>query len=108
MTRSEQREQKRIEVVKAIVSRGEEVATVVRIFDVPRRTVFEWLARYRRGGWHALKEGRRTGRPRKVTGEIMAWIYEKITLGDPRQLQLPFCLWTLDIVRKVLNTGASN
>ena len=102
MTRSEQREQKRIEVVKAIVSRGEEVATVVRIFDVPRRTVFEWLARYRRGGWHALKEGRRTGRPRKVTGEIMAWIYEKITLGDPRQLQLPFCLWTLDIVRKVL------
>ena len=29
-------------------------------------------------------------------------LYEKITLGDPRQHKLPFCLWTLNIVRVVL------
>ena len=88
--------------MKAIVSRGEEVATVVRVTGVPRRTIFNWLARYRQGGWHALREGSRRGRPRKVTGEIMAWLYEKITMGDPRQFKLPFCLWTLDIVRRIL------
>ena len=32
----------------------------------------------------------------------MQWLYEAITLGDPRQFQLVFCLWTLNIVRTVL------
>lgn len=102
MTRSEVRELRRKEVVEAIILRNEEIATVVRVFDVPQRTVFDWLARYRGGGWHALREGRRNGRPRKVSGQVMSWLYDTITMGDPRQFQLPFCLWTLDIIRKVL------
>ncbi len=102
MSRSEQRELRRIEVVEAIVLRDEEIATVVRVFNVPERTVFDWLARYRASGWHALREGKRSGRPRKVTGRVMSWLYDSITLGDPRQFQLPFCLWTLDIIRAVL------
>lgn len=102
MKRSELRELRRREVVEAIVVRGEEIATVVRVFGVPERTVFDWLARYRGGGWQALREGRRNGRPRKVGGAAMSWLYNAITLGDPRQFQLPFCLWTLDIVRNVL------
>ncbi len=102
MNRSEQRELRRKEVVEAIVLRNEEIATVVRVFNVPERTVFDWLARYRSGGWHALREGKRSGRPRKVGGRDMAWLYDSITLGDPRQFQLPFCLWTLDIIRTVL------
>jgi len=32
----------------------------------------------------------------------MQWLYQAITLGDPRQFQLAFCLWTLGIVRVVL------
>ena len=32
----------------------------------------------------------------------MAWLYKKVTQGDPRQFKLPFCLWTLDIIRCVL------
>lgn len=102
MTRAELRTLRRKEVVEAIVIRGEDVATVIRVFNVPERTVFEWLARYRGGGWQALEEGRRSGRPRKLNGKIMAWLYDAITLGDPRQFQFPFCLWTLDIIRSVL------
>ncbi|HUF62502.1 MAG TPA: IS630 family transposase [Verrucomicrobiales bacterium] len=101
MNRSEVRELRRKGVVEAIVVRGEEIATVVRVSGVPQRTVFNWLARYRAGGWHALREGRRNGRPRKLSGKIMAWLYNAITMGDPRQFQLPFCLWTLDIIRRV-------
>lgn len=102
MTRAELRTLRRKEVVEAVVIRGEDVATVVRVFNIPERTVFEWLARYRGGGWQALEEGRRSGRPKKLNGKIMAWLYDAITLGDPRQFQFPFCLWTLDVIRSVL------
>ena len=84
------------------VHRGEPVSLVARTHHVPLRTIFGWLARYRQGGWHALQEGRRSGRPRKVSAETMQWLYQAITLGDPRQYQLAFCLWTLGIVRLVL------
>lgn len=32
----------------------------------------------------------------------MRWLYDAITLGDPRQYQLPFCLWTLSLIRVLL------
>lgn len=84
------------------VRRGEVVADVARVLKVPIRTLFAWIARYRQGGEHALQEWARSGRPRKVDGTVMAWLYQAITLGDPRQYQLPFCLWTLGLVRRVL------
>ena len=93
--------EKRKEVVAAIL-RGEAVHIVARIYRIPKRTVFDWLAKYRQGGWNNLQTNERSGRPRKVTGAVMQSLYQKITLGDPRQFQLPFCLWTLNIVRVVL------
>jgi transposase len=93
--------EKRKNAVEA-VQRGEAVSVVARTHHVPLRTLFGWLARYRQGGWHALREGRRSGRPRKVSGQLMQWLYGAITLGDPRQYQLAFCLWTLGIIRLVL------
>ena len=102
MTKSELREKKRKEVVSAIAVRGEVASDVARIYDVPLRTVFDWLARYRAGGWGALSEGSRQGRPRKVSGEVMSWLYDAVTMGDPRQHQFEFCLWTLGIIRSLL------
>jgi transposase len=32
----------------------------------------------------------------------MQWLYDSITLGDPRQHQFEFCLWTLGIIRTML------
>lgn len=95
------RNAKRAQAVEA-VRRGEPVSVVAHILRVPLRTVFHWVAVYRQKGAHGLLEKHRTGRPRKVTAEIMEWIYDAITLGDPRQYQLPFRLWTLNLVRKVL------
>lgn len=95
------RYEKRRAVVEA-VQRGEAVEVVARIFGVATRSVFDWLAWYRQGGWQALKEGPRSGRPRKVSGEIMRWLYRAITLGNPLQYQFEFCLWTLAIIRRML------
>ena len=69
---------------------------------VPLRTLFRWIARYRNGGDQALEERRRIGRPRKLDAEMIQWLYNTITLGEPRQYQLPFCLWTLALVRILL------
>ncbi len=102
MTRAEARSAKRKEVVEAIVVRNEPVALVARIYNIPRRTIFGWLARYRNGGWDALKEGSRRGRPRKLTGEAMQWVYEAITMGNPLNHKFEFCLWTLNIIRSMI------
>jgi len=88
--------------VVAAVQRGEVVRVVARVFDVPMRTIFCWLAWYRQGGWDALRDGVRQGRPPKVNAEVMTWLYDVICGGDPRQLQFEFCLWTLNIVRAAL------
>ena len=61
MTKPETRSKKRKEVVEAIVLRKEPVHIVTRVFNIPERTVFEWLSRYRSGGWHALIDERKSG-----------------------------------------------
>jgi transposase len=99
--RSEVRYEKRRTALEA-VRNGESPSDVARVMKVPLRTLFTWIARYRKGGDHALREGQRSGRPRKLDAKMMQWLYKAITLGEPRQYQLPFCLWTLALVRLLL------
>jgi len=84
------------------VREGATVESVARMLKVSMRTVFRWLARYRIGGHHALREGGRSGRPRKVDAEVLSWLYQAITKHDPRQYDFPFNLWTLGLVRILL------
>jgi transposase len=84
------------------VSNGELPAEIAQVMNIPIRTVFSWIARFRSGGDHALRERRRSGRPRKADATVLKWLYQAITLGDPRQYQLPFCLWTLGLIRRLL------
>jgi len=101
MTIADQRYQKRVEVVMA-VQRGERPSLVARLYNVSERNVFNWLARYRAGGWDGLKENKRSGRPPKLCGILMKWLYDAISMGDPSQHQMPFCLWTLQTIRKMI------
>ncbi len=102
MNRAEHRSQKRKEVVEAIILRKEPVVLVARIYKLSQRTIFDWLARYRKGGWHALIEKNRQGRPSKVSGDDMKWLYDAITMGSPLNYKLPFCLWSLNTIRTML------
>jgi transposase len=102
MTRAEELSKKRKEAVEAIIIRQEPVHLVARIYNIPTRTLFDWLARYRSGGWGALKEGTRTGRTRKLTPDDMKWVYDAVTLGNPQNHQFEFCLWTLNILREMI------
>ena len=101
-TAAETRRYERRRAVVEAVLQGEEIGVVARVFRVAKRSVFDWLAWYRQGGWHGLLEGQRSGRPRKVEPEVMRWLYEAVTLGNPLQYQFEFCLWTLSIIRQML------
>jgi transposase len=95
------RYEKRRMAIEAL-SQGETASDVARLMKIPRRTLFSWVSRYRHGGEHALQDGAKSGRPRKAEVKVLQWLYNAITLGDPRQYQLPYCLWTLAIVRRLL------
>lgn len=84
------------------IREGVPVESVAKMLKVSLRTIFRWLEHYRNGGYRALDEGRRSGRPGKVNADVMRWLYKAITGGNPLQYNLPFNLWTLQIVRNVL------
>jgi transposase len=96
MQTPELRSQRRKEVVEVVILRNEPATLVARVHNITNRTIFSWLARYRSGGWDALKEGKRSGRPKKVSADDMRWIYDAVTMGNPTNYQLEFCLWTLN------------
>jgi len=104
MSRIEMRNQKRRDVVEAIVNRKEPIHVVARVFNVPQRTVFEWLSWFRAEGWDGLNEKQRSGRPRKLSGAQIQWVYDAITLGNPQHFNFEFCLWTLKVLRELIRS----
>jgi transposase len=91
------------------VQTGESPEEVARILGVHRSTMYGWLARYRNGGWSQLDARRRGGRRPKLDARALAWLYEAITTGDPRQFKFSFALWTSAMVRILIRrrTGVS-
>lgn len=86
----------------ASVQNGNSPDEVALALCVSRAAVFNWLAMYRSGGWHALEARRRGGRPRKLNGTQLAWVYRTVAGKNPLQMRFAFALWTLDMVRVVI------
>ena len=59
----------------AAVQSGESPTQVAATLGVNLRTLFRWLALYRRGGWDQLDARKRGGRPPKLDGHALRWIY---------------------------------
>ena len=86
----------------AAVQGGESPAVVARVLGVGVSTVFGWLARYRSGGADALDARRRGGRPPKLDAAKLKWLYDVITMKDPRQLKFAFALWNSRMIATVI------
>ena len=96
------RDQK-FEVRKMVVNRagnGESVRELARNVPFTSRTIFRWLARFSVGGYEALKDRKRSGRPRKFTDRQADWIYNLVVNRTPEQLRFEFALWTTNRVRQ--------
>lgn len=98
---SEAMEQIRIRAVKR-VQQGESPEKVIATLGFSRACIYNWLARYRAGGWHALKSGKQSGRPKKLSGKQIAWIYKTISDKNPVQLKFSFALWTRNMITRLI------
>jgi transposase len=84
------------------VQDGESPEVVARVLGINRSTMYGWLAQYRRGGWGALKAKPLFGRPPKLDGKKLQWIYDTVTQKSPLQMKFAFALWTREMVAAVI------
>ena len=84
------------------VQEGESPEVVARVFGIGRTAIYRWLAEYRRGGWGSLKAKPLFGRPPKLDGKKLQWVYNTVTQKSPLQLKFVFALWTREMVAKLI------
>src|ERR1022692_590817 len=91
----------RIRAVRSVQD-GSSPEDVARTLRVTPRAMYRWLALYRRGGWNELKAKPIAGRPPKLDGGMLKWLYNTVTQKNPLQLRFQFALWTREMVAELI------
>lgn len=86
----------------ASVQAGESPEVIAKALRINRATIYTWLALYRSGGWSALKAKPVPGRPPKLDGKKLDWIFNTVTQKNPLQFRFQFALWTCEMIAKLI------
>jgi transposase len=91
----------RVRAVRRI-EQGESPELVIKALGMNRRTIYRWIARYRERGIDGLKATPLSGRPLKLSGAKLQWIFRTVVTKNPLQLRFPFALWTREMVQELI------
>jgi transposase len=86
------------------VERGLTITQVADAYDVDRRTLYRWLARYDRDGELGLARCLGSGRPRKLA-DFSEAAFRRLMLQPARSFGYETDLWTVARVQAVLEEG---
>jgi transposase len=84
------------------VQEGQSPEVVAKALGINRASMYGWLAKYRAGGWDSLDAKKRGGRPPKLDGKALKWIFTTVAMKNPMQLKFTFALWTARMVGEVI------
>jgi len=85
------------------VHEGENLNTVARVFGFTRQAMYNWLMRYRMDGVNGLNAKKRGGRKPTLDGKALAWLYNTVTMKNPRQLKFESTLWTCQMIATLID-----
>jgi len=94
-------EEIRIRAVQRVEA-GESPEDVIRTLGFGRTVIYRWLAKYREGGIDELQAKPISGRPSKMTGRQLEWVYKTVAGKNPIQLRFEFALWTRWMIRDLI------
>jgi transposase len=84
------------------VQDGQSPEIVAKALGIGRATIYGWLSRYRHGGWGCLDARKRGGRPPKLDGQALQWVYRTVTLKNPLQMKFTYALWTAKMIGQLI------
>lgn len=88
-------------VVKAI-RKGACPVHLSNTLGIGLRTIITWLRKYLSGGYKALQNRPKRGRPPILKDHHLKWLLRTVRDSNPMQLKFEFAYWTLKIIRRAL------
>jgi len=102
MDRAEKRSQKRKEVVEAVVVPERAYRPGVACFQHSCPDGFRLAGTLPPGGLAGVDRKKPPRSPQESHRPDLKWLYDAVTLGNPLNYKLPFCLWTANTIRALL------